>query len=89
MYSPSERVKDDSKGQGKDGSKRVDTSYTRWFRGKGKGKHTGSGKSGASAHHANLTSVEDYDCDEDMDESANAYQAPVDPGSDDGGEALD
>ena len=46
--------------------------------------NTGSGKSGASAHHANLTSVEDYDyCyDEHMDESANAYQAhndPVDP----------
>ena len=31
---------------------------------------------GASAHHANLTSVEDYDYyDEDMDESANAHQA--------------
>ena len=72
-----------AKGQGKDGFKRVDNSNTRWFRGKGKGKHTGGGKSGASAHHANLTSVEDYDCyDEDMDESANAYQAhndPVDP----------
>ena len=54
---------------------------------------TGSGKSGASAHHANLTSVEDYDKhDEDMSESANAYQVhndPVDPGSDDGEEALD
>ena len=59
---------------------------------KGKGKHIGSGKSGASAHHANLTSVEDYDYyDEDLDESANAYQAhndPVDPRSDDGEEAL-
>ena len=62
------------RGQGKDGLKRVDNTNTRWFRGKSKGKHTGSGKPGASAHHASLTSVEDYDyyCDEDMDESANA-----------------
>ena len=56
-------------------------------------KHTGSGKSGASAHLANLTSVDDDNLyDEDMDESANAYQAhnnPVDPGSDDGEEALE
>ena len=45
------------------------------------------------AQHANLTSVEDYDYyDEDMDESAHAYQAhnnPVDPGSDDVEEAPD
>ena len=34
-----------AKGKGKDGFKRVDNSNTRWFRGKGKGKHTGSGKS--------------------------------------------
>ena len=33
-----------SKGKGKDGSKRGDTSSTRWFRGKGEGKHTGSGE---------------------------------------------
>ena len=72
-----------AKGKGKDGFKRVDNPNARWFRGRGKGKHTGSGKSGASAHHANLTSVKDYDYyDEHMDESANAYQAhndPVDP----------
>ena len=83
-----------AKGKGKDGFKRVDNSNTRWFRGKGKGKHTGSAKSGASANQANLTSVEDYDhyYDEDMDGSANACQAhddPADPGSDDGEEALD
>ena len=82
-----------AKGKDKDGFKRVDNSNARWFRGKGKGKHTGSGKSGASAHHANLTFVEDYDyyCDEDVDESADAYQAhndPVDPISGDGEEAL-
>ena len=64
----------------------------RGTKGKVKGKHIGSGKSGTSAHHANLTSVEDYDYyyDEDLDESANAYQAHnslVDPGSDDGEEA--
>ena len=47
--------------KGKDGFKRVDTTNARCFRGKGKGKHTGSGQSGASAHQANLTSVEDYD----------------------------
>ena len=83
-----------TKGKGKDGFKRVDNPNTREFREKGKGKHTGSGKSGTSAHHANLTSVEDYDYynDEDLDESANACQAhhdPIDPGSDDGEEALD
>ena len=73
-----------AKGKGKEGFKRVDNPNARWFRGKGKGKHTGSGKSGASRHHANLTSVEDYY--EDMDETANANQAhndPVDPASDD------
>ena len=63
------------------------------FAEKTKGKDTGSGKSEASAHHANLTSVEDYVYyDEDVDESANSYQAhndPVDPRSDDGEEALD
>ena len=83
-----------AKGKGKGGFKLVDNSSTRGFRGKGKGLHTRSGKPGASAHHANLTSVEDYYyyCDEDMDESVNAYQAhkdPVDPGSADGEEALD
>ena len=80
-------------GKGKDGFKRVDNANTRWFRGKGKGQHTSSGKSGASACYANFTSVEDYEYnDEDMNESANAYQAhndPVDPGSDDGEEAPD
>ena len=83
-----------AKRNGKDGLKRVDNPNTRWFRGEGKGKHTGNGKSGASAHQANLTSVENYHYyyDEYVDESANAYQAhndPVDPGSDDGEEALD
>ena len=83
-----------TKGKGKDGFKRVDNPNSRWSSEKGKGKHTGSGKSGTSAHHANLTSVVDYDyyCDEDLDESANAYQDhndPVDPGSDDGEEAPD
>ena len=66
-------------GKGKDGFISVDYSNTHWFRGKGKGKHTGSEKSGTSAHHANLTSVEGYDyyCDEDMDESANAFVKPT------------
>ena len=62
------------------------------FRGKGKGKHIGSGKSVASAYHANFASVEDFDYDEDINEPANSCQAhsdPVDPGSDDGDEALD
>ena len=75
-----------TKGKSKDGFKRVDNANTRWFRGNGKGKHTGSGKSRVNAHHVNLTSVENYDhsCDEDMDEAACAYQHhndPVDPGS--------
>ena len=48
-----------AKGKGKDGFKRVDNPNARWFRDKGKVEHTGSGKSGTSAHHANLTSVED------------------------------
>ena len=61
-----------AKGKGKDGFKRVDNLNARWFRENGKGKHTGSGESGASAHHSNLTSVE----------PANAHPAhndPVDP----------
>ena len=82
-----------AKGKRKDGFKCVHNPNARWFRGRGKGKHTGSGKSGTSAHHANLSSVEDYDYfDEHMDESANAYQAhndPVDPGSDDEEESPD
>ena len=49
------RAKD--KGKGKDGFKRVDNPDARWFRGRGKGKHTGSGKSGAGAHHTNRVSV--------------------------------
>ena len=36
-----------TKGKGKNGFKRGDNSNIRWFRGEGKGKHTGSGKSGA------------------------------------------
>ena len=79
-----------TEGKGKDGFKRVDNSNTRWFQ--EKGKHIASGKSGASAHCANFTSVEDYGCDEYMNASANAYQAhndPVDLGSDDGEEARD
>ena len=81
-----------TKGKGKDGFKRVDKSNTRRFRGKGKGKHTDSGKSGASAYYANFISVEDYDYDDVMNQSANAHQAhndPVDPGSGDGEEALE
>ena len=83
-----------TKGKGKDGFERVDNPNTRWFREKGKGKHTGIGKSGTSGHHAKLTSVEDYDYyhDEDLDESANACQAhndPVDPRSDDREEIPD
>ena len=61
-----------TKGKGKDVFKRGDNSKTRWFRGKGKGKHIGSGKSGGSANYANFTSVEDYDYDDDMDEPADA-----------------
>ena len=63
--------------------KRGDTPNTR--------KHTGSGKLEPSAYHANFTSFEDYDYDDDTNEPADAYQAyndPVDPGSDDGDEAL-
>ena len=46
-----------AKGRGKDGFKRADNSNTRWLRGKGTGKHAGSGNSGTTAHHANLTSL--------------------------------
>ena len=76
----------------KGGFKRGDNPNTCWFRGKGKGKNTGSGKPGASAYYANFTSVEDCDYDDDTNDPADAYQAhndPVDPGSDDGAEALD
>ena len=92
--STSERVKDERRAKAKTFSNVLTTQTLVGFAGKGKGKHAGSGKSGTSAHHANLTSVEDFDCYsvEDVDESANAYQAhndPVDPGSDDGEEAPD
>ena len=50
-----------AKVKGKDGFKRVDNPNARWFRGKGKGKHAGSGKSGARAYYANFNSVVDYD----------------------------
>ena len=79
------------KGKGKDGFERGDNSNTRWFRGKGKCKHTGSGKSKASAYYASCTSIEDYNHDDDTIEPADANQAhndPVDPRSDDGEEAL-
>ena len=78
--------------KGKDGIKRGDNPNTRWFHGKGKGKHTGSGKFGASACYANFTSVEDYDYDDDMNDPADAYQAhneTVDSGSGDGEDSLD
>ena len=81
-----------AKGKGKDGCKLGDNSNTRWFRGKGEGKHTGSGKSVASAHYSNFISVEDYDYCDDMNDTTDAYHVhndPVDPGSDDGEEALD
>ena len=70
------------KEKGKDGFKRGDNSNTRWFRGKGKGKHSEIGKSGASAYYASYTSAEDCDYDDDTIEPADAYQAhndPVDP----------
>ena len=75
--------KDEGRAKGKDGFKRLDNPNVRWFRAeKAKAnKHTGSRKFGASAHQANLTSVEEYDYyyDEDMDESANAHQGPQRP----------
>ena len=74
-----------AKGNGNDGSKRGDNSNTRAFRGKGQGKHTGSGKSGASACHANFTSVEDDDYDDDIKPS----MIWLTLGSDDRKEALD
>ena len=79
-----------AKGRGKEGIKRGDNSNTLWFQ--EKGKHFGSGKSGASACCANFTSVEDYGYDDDTVEIADSYQAhnyPADPRSDVGEEALD
>ena len=41
--------------------------------------------------YVNFTSIEDYDYDDNMNEPADAFKAhndPVDPGSDDGAEAL-
>ena len=57
-----------TKFKGKDGFKRGDNSHTRRFHGKGKGKYTGNGKSGASAYYPNFTSAEDNEnYYEDMD----------------------
>ena len=66
-----------TKAKGKDGFKRGDNSNTRWFRGKGVSKHTGSGKSGSSACYANFNSVEDYNYDDDMNEPADAYSSTI------------
>ena len=72
----SEKVKDARREKAKMGQKRGDNSHTRWFRGTGKGKHTDSGKSGTSAHLANLTSAEDHDyCATPLQ----AHNDPVDP----------
>ena len=88
---PPPRESKTNKGQRQRRFQTVDNSNTHWFR--WKGKYTGSGKPGTSAHHANLTLVEDsFYYDEDMSESANARSAdndPVDPRSEDGEEALD
>ena len=87
------RVKDLRKGEGKDGFKRVDNPNARWFRGKGKGKHTGSGKPGASARHANplpwkITTIM-MKTWMNLQTLIYAHNDPVDRGSDDGEEALD
>ena len=92
QHTPAGEPKDERRAKAKTDSNVSTIKNVRWFHGKGKGKHTGNGKSGASAHRANLTSVENYDyCyAEEVDEYANANQAhnnPVDPGSDDGEEA--
>ena len=58
---------------------RGDTPNNCWFRGKDKGKHTNSGKSGTSAHYANYTPVEDFHYGDDTTEPADAYQADKDP----------
>ena len=70
-----------AKGKGKDVFKRVDNSDARWFRGTRKRQTHWQWKI-RNEYHANLTSVEDFDCYsvEDVDESANAYQAHNDPG---------
>ena len=57
-----------AKSKGKDGFECEDNSNLRWFRGKGKGKHTGRrkiGKAGTSAHYDSYTSVEDYGFDDE------------------------
>ena len=68
------RTEDERRAKAKKGSNVLTIQTLVGFREKGKGKHFGNGISGGSAHHANLTSVEDYDYyhDEDIDESANA-----------------
>ena len=82
-----------ARGKGKDGFKRGDNSSVHLLRGKGKGKHVGSGnsgKSGTSAHHASYTPVEDCDYVDDAIEfaDAKAHSDPFDFGSDDGEEFL-
>ena len=69
------RVKDERRAKAKTDSKVLTNQTLVGFEEKGKGKHTGSGTPGASAHDANLISVEDYDyLDEDMD-----LQTPIKP----------
>ena len=82
------RVKDERRAKAKTDSNVLTIRTIDGFAEKSKGKHAGSGKSGTSAHHANVTSAKDYDYyyDDDVDEAANAchvHNDPVDPGSDD------
>ena len=71
------KVRNERRPKAKTGSNVGDNSNTRWFRGKGKSKHTGSGKSGSSACHANFNSVEDSDYDDDMNEPADVYSSTI------------
>ena len=78
-----------AKGRGQDGLKTWTLSNSCWMQ--EKGKHIGSGKSGASACFADFTSVDDYSHDDGTVRLADAHRAhndQADPGSDIGEEKL-
>ena len=66
-----------AKGTGEGRIKRGNYPNTCWSQ--EKGKHTGSGKSGANAFYADFTSVDDYGHDDDTVRQADAYRAHNDP----------
>ena len=73
----SEKVRDERRAKAKTGSNVATTQTLVVFAAMARANNTGSGKSGVSVDYANYTSVEDYDYDDNMNESADAFLEPT------------